>query len=1121
MNRLGLSLLLLSLGCINSLYAQTHSALSTGNWYKFAITESGVFEITGSDLVNANIPIAQLDPAKLRLFGTSGGLLPQANNEARPIDLEEISIKVIDGGDQKFELSDRILFWGEGPDNIYYDESEDIFNYENNFYSDTSYYFLNLDQAVGKRMEDATEIIGSYPIIDSYFTYFVHETDQINILKSGRTWYGEKFESNLDQTFNTELSDWIVGSNAKIYSSLMASSFEESQFKISINGINVGSQQIASMPEGTYSIKGIEESQSFEFTLPANSENKLDVNYIFEKQNGIGRLNYFLVQIEKNISLESGFTKLTVPKKTESIGTLNAIIGSSTVEIWNTADFNTVENIGFQVDNGIALANIKTDTTSSLVLVDINADQAHPIFIKQVNNQDLHGISNLDLLIITAPEFLNQALELKNHKLSKGIITEVATTFQVYNEFSSGRQDVTALRDATKYLYEKAGLKYLLLFGKGTYDYKNIDEKNNSFVPIYESRNSLSPLFSYGSDDYLGFLEENEGDWKETLQGDHTMDIGVGRLPIKSVEDAEAVVNKIIKYHSNSTIGDWKKKILFVAENGDFNLHQRDAEKLSTLIDTTYSDFDPQKIYMDAFPIEVFPSTTKAPLVNEAILEAIKNGALIINYTGHGNENQWAKSNVFNKDMIYGLKNENFYPLIVTATCEFGRHDDANQISGGEELVIKPNAGAIGLITTSRPVFASSNYKLNLAFYSNVLATENRVYKTIGDIFKETKNNSLSGPNNRNFSLLGDPSLTLAYPEKFIQLDSLNENLLQLKDTINALEKVKFSGSVRNSNGSIITSYDGQVSIIFYDRPTRKKTLGNFGNPFEYNDRDNALFSGKSTAINGLFNFEFVTPLDIGYKVKEGKISMYAVATDSTDANGASISIAIGGSTQNTISDTIAPSIKLFMEDTTFQNNDLVSANSLLIAHLSDENGINLSKSQVGHLTTYTLDDNEPVSLNDFFQYDLDSYQSGKILFPLQGIPLGEHILIVKTWDVYNNFSEEEIFFRVARDRDVYISEVSIYPNPVKENATFAFRHNLSGNDITVTLKIIDRSGQTAFTKEIIYYDANSIIDDISWNGRNSSGQKLSEGIYIYHINIRSNYSGGSNSFFGKLMTVY
>ncbi|VAW27925.1 hypothetical protein MNBD_BACTEROID06-632 [hydrothermal vent metagenome] len=1120
MKKFGFLLFIIFLVFSSKLQAQINSVLSSGTWYKFAITETGIYELKGSDLENAGITLQGLDPQKIQLYGTSGGMLPQPNLADRPIDLEELAIKIIGGEDGDFSSTDKIVFWGEGSDKVYFDETDKVFSYENNLFSDTSYYFLNVNSEVGKRIEPNPPIAGNYPIVNTYLSYFIHELDNINILKSGRFWFGEKFDINLDQTFATDLTKWVPGSDLKLRSAVMASSFAQSSFSVSVNSLSAGTHQLSAIPDSRYTIKGTEDTKLFTVALPTSNTENIEINYTYSKQNGAGYLNYFLAQIEKNATLESGFLALTIPKQNDLVSTLNVSVSSASTELWDVNSFNEVKKINSAVSSNLLTANINTDTTAHLVVVDINANFLVPNFIAPVANQNLHNYLNTDLLIITSPIFIEQALELKNHKLSQGISTRIALTYQVYNEFSSGRKDITALRDFAKYLFDYAGLKHLLLFGKGTYDYKNLEQKNNSFVPIYESRNSLSPLYTYGSDDYLGFLEDDEGEWAENLQGDHTIDIGVGRLPVKSVDDAIAVVEKIKKYHSNSTIGNWRKKVYFVAENGDFNIHQRDAERLATLIDTIYSAFDPQKIYIDAYPIEALPGGTKAPLVNEAILKTFETGALIINYTGHGNEEQWAKSNVFNKEMIEGLDNDTFYPLIVTATCEFGRHDDANQISAGEELVVKPEAGAIGLITTSRPVFASSNYKLNLAFYSSVLATESGIYKTLGQIFGETKNNSLLGPNNRNFSLLADPSLRLAYPQKFIKLDSLNGNALSSKDSISALEHVVFTGSLRGSSGEVLSDYDGAIQINFYDKPTVKKTRGNFGAPFTYNDRDNKLFSGSSTVKNGQFTFQFVTPLDISYQVMEGKISMYSVATDSIDANGANVNIKIGGTNANPSIDTTPPVIDVFMEDTTFVNEDLVSANSLLIARFYDENGINLSKSQIGHNITYSLDGGDPVSLNDFFQYDLDSYQSGIVLFPLQNIVPGNHLLTLKAWDTFNNPTETDITFNVANEQEVFISEVSVFPNPSPNEAYFTFKHNLSGNDLNVTLKILNRSGQVVHTKEIEYSNASSTINDISWNGRNSSGQKLAEGLYIYSITVRSVSSGASNSFFGRLITI-
>ncbi len=1120
MKKFGFLLCIINLFFAAKGQSQTNSVLSSGSWYKFAVTETGAYQLSGSDLENAGIAISNLNPAKLRLFGSPGGTLPQANSALRPIDLVEMSILVQGVADGQLNPSDRLLFWAEGSDKVYFNNNEYAFNYENNIYSDTSYYFLNVEQALGKRIETAAPIIGNYPAVAIHLSYFIHESEEINLLRSGRTWYGEKFDSNTNQTFSTSLNNWVSNSEIKIKSSVMAASFATSSFNVSINDTDVGTQQLQSIINSRYAVKGNDNTQLFATVVPTSNSSNLEVNYEFSKENGVGYLNYFLVQIEKEIALENSFLEVTLPKKNTEVSSIRATVSSSNTQLWNISNFNSVENIPIDIANGQLTTNIKTDTTSSLAIINLEADFSSPEFIGQVQNQNLHGISIINLLIVTAPEFINQANELKEYKQTLGITSEVVLTNQVYNEFSTGRRDVTAIRDFAKYLYENSNLKHLLLFGKGTYDHKNYDKQNNSFVPIYESRNSLSPLYSYGSDDYLGFMDEGEGEWEENKAGDHTLDIGVGRLPIKSVEDANATVAKIKNYYSTKAIGNWRKKIYFVAENGDFNIHQRDAERLSTLIDTTYSSFDPQKLYIDAYPITALPGGTKAPLVNEAILNIFEQGAFIINYTGHGSKEQWAKSNVFNRDMIEGLSNNVIFPLVVTATCEFGQHDNAYVISAGEELVVMPNAGAIGLITTSRPVFASSNYKLNLAFYNTVLATQNGSYKSLGDIFSETKNNSLSGPNNRNFSLLADPSLKLSYPEKFIQLDSLNGNKLNLQDTIKALEHVSFSGSLRGSNGTVLTSYNGNIEINFYDQPTIKQTLGNFGTPFIYNDRDNLLFSGSSSVKNGKFTFQFRIPLDISYQAIEGKISMYAVANDSTDANGVNISIKIGGSSLSSISDITPPIIDVFMEDTTFTNNSLVSSNSLLIAHLYDENGINISKSQVGHNISYSLDGGEPISLNDYFQYDINSYQAGKLYFPLQNISSGQHSIIVKGWDSFNNPTETEINFNVADSQEVYISNVSVYPNPIQYDAHFTFKHNLSGNDIGVILKILNRSGQIVYTKELEYFNSNAVINDLTWDGRNSTGQKLTEGLYIYSINIRSLNTGASNSFFGRLMTI-
>lgn len=1106
--------------CSHFVLAQQHSVLSTGVWYKFGVTESNMYQLTGNNLENNGISVSSLNSSQIRIFGHKGGMLPQENSTPRYSDLQELAIKVEDGGDGIFDSNDKIIFWAEGPDKVEFNESLKTVNYENNIYSDTSYFFLNINQETGKRITSNPVIPGSFAVVDNHIAIFIHELDQINILHSGRQWYGESFDQTLTRSFETNTNSWIEGSTGYLTSSVMAASYSDSKFTIGYNGNQIGTQQIYKIPESTYAVKGEENTTTLPFTLGPPTGANIEIEYLFEKQSGIGYLNYFVLQIQQRNNYNGSPKTLLIPKQIDAYSSIEVNNINSSIKIWDVSDFYNVKDISYQVSADMLTANIASNTTTWLEIFDPTTELPTPQFVHEVKNQDLHGDQNIDLLIVTSPLFLNEAKELEYFKIINGISAIAVTTNQIYNEFSAGRQDVSAIRDYAKYLYDNAGLKHILLFGKGTYDYKDIEGKHTSFVPIYESRNSLSPLYTYGSDDYYGFMETDEGLWQESSLGDHTLDIGVGRLPVKSVEEAQAVVNKQKLYKSKNTIGNWKKRVLFVAENGDGNLHQRDAEKLAVLVDSTYEEFDPQKIYVDAYPIEVLPSTTKAPLVNQAIEEALENGTFIVNYTGHGNEHQWAKSNIFNQSMIEALTNNPLLPLFVTATCEFGRHDHTSDISGGEELVIMPNNGAIGLITTSRPVFAPTNYALNLAFYNSVFKKVNGSYQSLGEIFKETKNNSLNGVNNRNFSLLADPSLTLAYPAKSIKIDSLNHFALQPSDTIRALEKVSFDGTIRKINGEIDASFSGKVYITFWDKPVIAQTLGNLGSPFIYSDRSSALFKGSSNVLDGNFNFDFVVSSDIDYLFDRGKVSMYAISNDSTDAIGASVSIIVGGSSKNPIIDSTPPEVNLFMNDSSFQNNDLVSTNSLLIANIHDENGINLTNTQIGHDISYSLDNSDPMVVNEYFEYQKGSYQSGKLLVPINNLTAGQHSLKLKVWDTSNNLTEEEILFRVGSDNLVVITDVSTYPNPIQDHANFVFKHNLKGENINVTLNIINRLGELVYSKEYQYINPNSIINDIEWDGRNSTGQKLVEGIYIYGIKIRSNDSGANSSYFGRIMII-
>lgn len=1094
-----------------------NSVLASGTWIKLSVSTNDIYKISSTDLQSYGLNPAIIDPSTIRIFGNGGGMLPQANSITRPVDLNEIAVAVIDQNDGAFDAADYILFYGSGPDVLEYDSMSQSFFYQNHLFTEQNYYYLNFNQIVGKRVNNLPGQSGG-AIITNAYDIFVHEIELINILHSGRQWFGELFDLETSQLFNTGLSEIESNSDIKLISAVMSSSLQPANFKVELNGIQIGIQSIVSNPEGTYATKGTMAIDTFTVNKSSIDNSPLELTYTFQKEFGVGYLDYFLLQVKNKLKYSGEPLSFYLGDLADLANITLSIADCPTgLTLWDISNHDSVANIPF-IQNGSVITFNTSNASSKFILFDPLAISG-PESNVQIENQNLHASSSTDLLIVAPPIFQSQALAIANLRTAAGLAVKVVTPDQIYNEFSSGMPDITAIRDYAKYLFDNADLKYLLIFGKGTYDPKDILASQLNKVPIYESRNSLQPLATYGSDDYLGFLEDNDGEWTESSAGNHTLDIGVGRIPATNETEANNFVNKLVKYQNSSAIGSWRKEVLFIAENGDLNIHQRDAERLATLIDTTYALFNTNKIYVDAYPIVVNPGSKRAPQTNDAIFNAINDGTLIVNYTGHGNEAQWANTRIFDRNVIDSLENNKFLPLFVTATCEFGRHDDTGARSGGEELIIKNVTGAVATITTARPVFASSNYQLNLAFYNQVFEQTSGEFKRLGDIFLGTKNNSLNGVFNRNFSLLGDPSMKLSYANQLITIDSLNGNVLTNSDTLSALEELTFIGSIRKANQSVDNSFNGELEVTFLDRSSTRQTLGNLGaTPFTYKVRENILFKGKATIVNGEYSFTTVLPKDISYNPASAKIALYAQQSDSSvDASGANIKLMVGSSSISPILDNTPPEIKLFLGDTTFVTGHVVTANTLLIAKLSDEYGINTSSSQVGHSITYSLDGGQPIVLNEFYSSALDNFTQGWIYYNLPTLSNGPHTLSFTAWDTSNNSNIASLEFYVSEDGQIVISDLSNYPNPMLESTNFTFAHNLAGEDIEVTLEIINTSGQQIYWQSRSYISAPTVINDWHWDGRNTSGGKLNNGIYLYGIIIRSKLSNLAQKQYSRL----
>ena len=1098
------------------------SVLQSGKWYKVAIEKNGVYKIDQSVFKKMGFDPAKIDPRKIKIYGNQGGMLPQANNVSRVSDLTENAIQVQGESDGVFNSADYVLFYAQGPDKSYFNTAKGIFFYERNLYADKNYYFITVSESNGKRIETTENIPGTFPLVDQFENFTYYELDQHNELKSGRQWYGEQFDLTLELTKTLTLPNVVAGSNIKLVSSVMAQTFTGATFNVFLNGIQVVQQSIASIPNAQYAIKGRDRRDTVLInanTVSAAGRQSQELRYQYVKigtGNSKGYLDYFLLQVTQQLVLSGQQTifrsvaSLNNPSSTFELGE-----SSAQTIIW---DISNSSEPKLQASTFSSAKTSWSAITSTLKEYIAFSSSSAPELIGSVANQNIHEVALPDMMIVSHPDFYTEALRLSSHRTSSGLSTTVVTTTEVFNEFSSGRQDVTAIRDYAKFLYDRSPgkLKALMLFGKGSFDYKDRVTNNKNLVPTYESRNSLHPLLTYSSDDYFSFLETNEGDWGESPAVNHTMDISVGRIPVKSVEEAKNVVDKIIRYDTDATLlGKWRKEIVFVADDGDFNLHQDDANDLADFVETNHAEFNTRKIYLDNYPQQSRPSGEVSLETNKLIEDAFNSGAVAINYTGHGGERLWAQEKIFDDLTISKLENKRL-PLLVTATCEFGRQDDPALISGAELCMLRKEGGAISLVTTSRPVNAATNFLLNEAFYDAFFLKENNRYLTLGEIFRRTKNNSMSGVSNRNFSLIGDPSLHLVMPPDSIKITNITT--ASGSPTLKALSTVTVKGEVVNANNEIISTFNGIVEVILFDKETSFVTLGNENQPYTYKQWFNALFRGKASVKNGAFEFQFVVPKNIAYQIREGKLSLYAYDTvNKKEATGFSEDFDIGSSEANPEIDSTSPTLALFMGDTTFVNGGITNPNTTLVARVFDQHGINISGYGIGNSIIGTLDDAQTFILNDFYEADLDNFTRGTITFPLTDITPGKHTITVKAWDTYNNPVQATVDFLVTDGTNLTIETFGNYPNPFKSSTTLFFTHNRSGDDLQASLVLYDFTGRVIETREINIPQSGYQVElgSISWD---DGEKKQPTGLYFARLLVRSLTNGSKNEQVTKLI---
>ena len=1128
-----------------------NSVLSEGLWYKIRIEEDGVYRIDKAFLEDNGIDPSSVNPNFVNVYGNTGDQLPFDNSEFRYDDLELNPSFFSGNSDSDWDNGEYILFYGDGSSSWKHTPTDEGMDYTLNThsYSNYAYYFLRLDDLGSARITDAELPAGTATHTStSYDDFFLYETESVNLVKSGREWLGENFDLSTQLLLNFNFPN-VIPENS--YMDIVAAGRSLggiSNFTYSLNsGESIGAPISATTTFATAEV-AVSNAQTLEFT-PTDDNIQLTIDFSKFSEDSEGWLDYVAVQCRRELIMSGNILDFRDP---QTIGediiqySLGNVFNPNSLTIWNISNPTAPKNIPFTANDNEASFKYTGDALESFIAFN-NSSFMSPEMIGQVENQNLHSLTDVDYIILANANFASAAEQLAELHRADGLIVEVVFPTQVYNEFSSGNPDVTAIKMLMKMLYDDAAgdtelaPKYLCIFGDGTYNNRSISS-SDPYIISYHSKNSFSPTNSYVSDDYFGLLDDDEAE-----STSDKMDIGIGRIVARSEGEAAQMVEKIRRYKSentttdggaacigdgtNSTFGSWRNKIVFVADdqdgnNIDGNIHMLYSEQLHDTIKNNHLEFNIEKVYADAYTQTSTPGGERYDDAKESIQRVVQDGALVVNYIGHGGEKGWAHERILDIPTIRNWSNNTRMPVFVTATCELTRYDDPEFLSAGELIFLNPDGGAIAMLTTTRIVYSGSNQSLARQYYHATFGPDSPPDITLGESYRLTKN-AVNGTNQKNFSLIGDPALIMSHPKKEVYTSSINDTDITLfTDTLKALETVTVKGYIGDNNGTILTDFNGFVYPTVYDKEQTLFSLANDASddnsiaPFPFDLRKNILYNGKATVLNGNFEFTFIVPRDINYQVGEGRISYYAV-DGNIDGHGQCSSFKIGGSSDDVVLNEEGPLIELYLNNIEFIDGGITDEIPVLLSKLQDENGINTVGNGIGHDLKAVIDENtsQAIVLNEYYAADEDSYQSGEIRFQLSELSAGTHTLSLKAWDTHNNSSEETIEFTVVTSEELAIDHVLNYPNPFTTNTEFMFEHNAACNTLDVEIQVFTVGGNLAKTINRRIESSGYRANGIYWNGRDDFGDELARGVYVYKVKITTP-EGLSTEEFQKLVLL-
>jgi hypothetical protein len=1135
-----------------SVSAVTNSVLASGNWYKFYIEKSGVYKVSKSFLQSLGLNV-NVDPRTIKIYGNGGRMLPLLNDTSYPLDLEENAIQFIGEEDGVFDASDYILFYAEGVDTW---NSESLTSV--NLFSDKAYYYVTTTGGSGKRILNAIEPTA---VSNLQFTQFddvlYYEKDLVNGGKVGRRWFGEQFNIDDSQTFDFSIPNLDTSVPVELKINTASKSFGNSSFNFNVNGANIGTVSFPQLVpfSGT---EGFESALNTTFTA-TSSTISIRLNY---DNGGVpssnGYLDFIRLKTKRNLT---GFGKQFMffnddQQNNIGVAQYNLTGANAISQVWDVTDIYNVSkyvntsgaNFSFKVNLGTARKYVAVDLSDVYAPSKETTSTVANQNIKGTIFKDVSGnFEDIDYLIFTPQFLVNQAEALANfHRTNSGMSVRVVALENLYHEFSSGKQDIAAIRNLIKYVYWNASspdkrVKYVNLFGDASYDYKDRVPNNNNIVPVFHGFNpqasetnnasNFSLFSSFMSDDFFGMMDNGEGTMTTGFDG---IDIAVGRMLVSSTSQAQEMVNKVIEYHDEKSYGRWRNNFVIYSDDADNSTDATLQFGLNNLADVLTSQkpfVNVKKIHTDAYVQQVAAGGERYPEAKADFLDAIELGALVFNYFGHGNEEALARERLFEKLDAQNLTNRYRYPLFVTITCEFTRFDDPNRLTGGEFMFWNKSGGAIGLIATTRQIGVSTGFTMNNLLSEDLYAFGSNDYPTIAEALRMTKL-STGSDNRRVVFYIGDPAMKLAIPKPKVVLTKVNDvPVNQPLPVLQALSLVKISGEVRDENEVLISNYNGDLAVQIFDKDINRTTLGNNGITdsgglitMDFTTLGETVFRGNASVVNGQFEFSFVVPQDIRIPVGNGKISFYAkrAIPNLDNQTGFDKTIQIGGVNVNAVSDTNPPTVRLHMNDEGFVSGGITNCSPILLAFLEDENGINTA-SGIGHDIVAILDGDEtnPYILNEYYETENDDYTKGFVRFPFRDLTPGLHTVLFKAWDVYNNLVTAEIQFNaICSDEGLRIEKVLNYPNPFVSYTEFWFNHNMPFEPLDVQVQILTISGKLVKTINQQVVTEGFLCREITWDGRDDFGDRIGKGVYVYKLTVKSVTTGKSAEKYEKLVIL-